>query len=395
VPDRAASGTERFTERFGREAHVAARAPGRVNLIGEHTDYSEGLVLPCAIDRDTTCLAAPRDDGRVRATALDLAAEDVFEVEALARRGGWIDYVQGVVFAARAAGHPVPGADLLVTSRVPRESGLSSSAALGVSIVRALDALFDWGLDGIACGRLAHHGESAFVGVGCGILDQFASALGREDHALRIDCRSQTVEPVAFATRGLGLLVVHSGVTRALADGAYLERVRACEAAVAAVAAARQAGLVAPDARVLRDLDPDRLAALAPHVAPDVFRRARHVVTENARVEAFCRAMAETGADAHARLGRLLAEGQASLRDDFEVSVPELDALCEIANRLPGVIGSRLTGAGWGGCSLHLLAADAGADIEERIADGFEAHFGRRPEAWRMRASAGASVERL
>jgi len=209
---------EAFRARLGREPAVAVRAPGRVNLIGEHTDYQDGLVLPCAIDRDTLVVAAPRQDGAVRAFSLDLPGDEVaFEVRALARRGDWSDYIQGVVSALAERELAVAGADLGVASAVPRESGLSSSAALGVAAAAALDRLHGFGLAPRELALVAHRGESGFVGTGCGVMDQAASALGRAGHVLRIDCRSLAMEPVPFggdAAAGAVLLLARSGAWR-------------------------------------------------------------------------------------------------------------------------------------------------------------------------------------
>jgi galactokinase len=211
-----------FERRFGTAPRCLARAPGRVNLIGEHTDYNEGLALPCAIDRDTAVLAAPRVDRRCRVFSLEMEAEAEFDLDHLERRGDWVDYAQSPLFALAEQGHVVPGLALGIASRVPRESGLSSSAALGVAVAAVADAVAGQDRGPLAWAHLAHRGESHFVGVGCGILDQFASALGRAGHALRIDCRSQEVESIPFpGSEGseVRLLIAHSGVRRALAQG--------------------------------------------------------------------------------------------------------------------------------------------------------------------------------
>ncbi|MGH0034451.1 MAG: galactokinase [Myxococcota bacterium] len=362
-----------FREAFGRPPDAAVRAPGRVNLIGEHTDYNEGLVLPCAIDRDTRVYWARREDLRVEVAAHDFEQRSGFDLREARRRGDWLDYVQGVAFALAERGARVAGLDLLIASDVPRDSGLSSSAALGVAVAAAFDAAFELALGPLGCARVAHRGESGFVGVACGLLDQFASALGRRDHALAIDCRSESVEPVAMPEGRVALLVAHSGVTRSLAGGAYGDRVREC---AEALAAARSAGLVPESATALRDLPETALSDLEGAAPGTAFRRARHVVTENRRVEAFRRAL-ESG-DLGAA-GEILKEGQRSLRDDYDVSVPELDWLCELADALPGVYGSRLTGAGWGGCTLHLVDPGASARVAEDLAGGFLARAGRRP----------------
>lgn len=381
----AASG--RFASIAGRPPSVAARAPGRVNLIGEHTDYSEGLVLPCAIDRHTTVVGAARDDARVVVHALDLGASGAFDPKAPQRRGDWLDYAQGVAFALHERGLPTPGIELAVTSEVPAGAGLSSSAALGVALCAAWcrlagssDAPRDWA-------EIAHRGESCFVGVGCGILDQFASALGRAGHALRIDCRSRAVTPVPFVGRPLTLLLAHSGVERSLsAEGVYRQRVDEC---AAVFEAARRAGLAEPPARALRDLPERALPALSTLVDPVLFARARHVVRENARVDRFAEAMAR---DDRAALGAILREGQASLRDDYAVSIPELDHLCAVADAQAGVVGSRLTGAGFGGCTLHLVDPDRVAAVTEAIADGFAARFGGRPRVFAVETDDGAGA---
>ena len=374
---------EQFQRRFGRAPEVGARAPGRVNLIGEHTDYNEGLVLPCAIDRDTRVLAARRDDARIRVYSRERDELAEFAADALQRRGDWLDYVQAVVFALAERGIPVPGLDIAVASDVPLESGLSSSAALGVALATALDRMLDLSLGAIERARIAHRGECDFVGVGCGIMDPFASALGRRDHALRIDCRSQRVTPVRLPRDRLRILIVHSGVRRALAKGGYVERRDEC---LAAAAEARAAGLAADS---LRDFAESDLPALERVLTPSLLRRARHVIRENARVERFCEALDRADL---ASCGALLREGMRSLREDFEVSTAELDALCELGDAQPGVYGSRLTGAGFGGCTLHLVRPEAVDAAVEGIVSGFEKRFGCRPRLWVTVASDGAGL---
>jgi galactokinase len=361
------------------------RAPGRVNLIGEHTDYSEGLVMPCAIDRDTVVLAAPRGDRRVRAFSVDQPSPAELDLGGLARCGGWSDYVAGAAFALAARGHRLVGADLAVASRVPIGAGLSSSAALGVAAAWAFARLAGLALSPREIAEAAHEGESGFVGVGCGILDPFASALGRRDHALRIDCRDRSVAPVRLGAGRVALLVAHSGVTRSLAAGGYRERVDECAAALAAALAA---GVARPGARALRDLGPADLPALEAALPERLFRRARHVIRENARVDAFAAAVAAGDLGA---AGALLREGMASLRADFEVSTPELDRLCALGDAAPGCFGSRLTGAGWGGCTLHLVEPAAAAEVARAIRTGFAATYGREPPLWLVRPADGAS----
>jgi galactokinase len=369
--------------RLGRDPELAARAPRRVNLIGEHTDYSEGLVLPCAIEQATWVAAAHRDDGRVRVVSEAFGAPAEFDAAAPVRQGSWVDYVQGAFFALAERGLRPPGLDLAVASEVPREAGLSSSAALGVAVACAVAEAAGAGLGARDWAELAHRGESGFVGVPCGVMDPFASALGRRGAALRIDCRTLEVDPVPIAGGSLALLVVHSGVRRQLAAGGYAERVAECRAALEG---ARASG-VASAARALRDLGVADLPALERVLAPRLLRRARHVITENARVDAFAAALRRGD---RAGAGALLREAMASLRDDFEVSVAELDFLCSRGDAEPGCLGSRLTGAGFGGCTLHLVEPDAAGAVAEALASAFEARFGRRPHSWEVRPADGA-----
>jgi galactokinase len=374
-----------FLARFGRPPELAARAPGRVNLIGEHTDYNDGLVLPCAIDRDTVVLAAPRGDRDVRVWSREQGEERTFTLDRLAREGAWVDYVKAPAWALAQRGHALPGLDLWVASEVPAGAGLSSSAALGVALARVFARAAGRKLSARELAEAAHEGESRFLGVGCGILDPFASALGRRDVALRIDCRDRTLEEVPFGAGRVALLVAHSGVTRAVASGSYGERVSECRAALAA---ARAAGIAPPDARSLRDLGPEQLPALERALAPTSLRRVRHVIRENQRVDAF-RAAALAG-DLGAA-GALLTEGMASLREDYQVSAPELDRLCALGDATPGCHGSRLTGAGFGGCTLHLVEPAAADAVARAITAGFRESFGRTPPLWRVRPSDGAS----
>ena len=373
----------RFRAEYGRAAEIAVRAPGRVNLIGEHTDYNQGFVLPCAVDRDMQVLAARRDDGVFACVSREEPAPLRFTCEAPPPRGGWGDYVHGVAAALAESGCATTGADLALASDVPPGGGLSSSAALCVALVTALDAAFALDLAAQARARVAHRAESRFAGVPCGVMDPLASALGRRDAALRIDCRSLAVEPVALPA-SLRLLIADSGVRRRLADGAYADRRAEC---AAALRAAREAGIGPPGARALRDLGVADLPALERALPPSLARRARHVIRENARVLETSALLAAGDLPA---AGALLREGMQSLRGDFEVSTPELDALCEIGDALPGVYGSRLSGAGFGGCTLHLVAADAAADAGAALADAFARRFGRRPPVRLVRAAEGA-----
>ncbi len=385
-PDRPALAAliARFRAAHGRSPLAAARAPGRVNLIGEHTDYNEGLVLPCAIDRDTLALVASRDDGRFVCVSREEPERVHFSWDAPPSEGGFGAYVYGVVQALAERGPRLLGADLAVASDVPVGAGLSSSAALCVALVSALDAVFGLGLDPRARAETAWRAENAFVGVPCGRMDPLASALGQRDSALAIDCRSLRVDVIPLPAR-LRLLVADSGVRRRLVAGAYGDRRAEC---AEALRLAGLAGIAPPGARALRDLGVEDLPRIERALPDTLARRVRHVLRENERVRATASALATGDL---ARAGALLREGMASLRDDFLVSVPELDALCEIADALPGVLGSRLCGAGFGGCTLHLVEAPAVEAVEQALAERFAARFGRRPPILRVRAADGAA----
>jgi galactokinase len=374
----------RFREQSGRAPTAAARAPGRINLIGEHTDYNEGFVLPCAIDRDTFAVAAARADGVFTGVSREDPAAVLIDGERDERPGGWGAYLYGVVRALADRGHRLPGADLAVASEVPVGAGLSSSAALCVALVTALDALFELQLDWEARAAIAHRAENVYAGIPVGIMDSLASAGGRQARALFIDCRDVRCTLVALPD-ALRILVADSGVKRRLAAGAYGDRRAECEQALRI---ACEAGIGPADARALRDFEVGDLPALERALPATLFRRARHVVRENARVQATVAALSEGELP---EVGAQLRAGMASLRDDFEVSIPELDALCEIADALPGVYGSRLCGAGFGGCAIHLVDADAASATERALAQGFERRFGRRPPIYAVQAGPGAT----
>ncbi|HEU4428451.1 MAG TPA: galactokinase, partial [Myxococcota bacterium] len=338
-----------------------------------------------AIDRATLVLAAARDDDTVRAVSLAQDAPASFTLDALARAGDWADYVRAPAFALCEAGERVRGADLAIASDVPLGAGLSSSAALGVAVTLALAAVSQIALSPRAVADLAHRGENHFVGIGCGILDQYASALGERGRALRIDCRERSVKTLPLPENAVWL-VADSGAQRELARGGYRERVAEC---AAALAEAKRAGIAAPGARALRDLTADALPALERALPEKLLRRARHVITENARVDTFAAAL---GAGDLAAAGARMRESHASLRDDYAVSTPALDLLCALGDAAPGCAGSRLTGAGFGGCTLHLAEGDASESVSRALETGFAARFGCAPRVWRVHASGGAAV---
>ena len=364
-PERVA---ERFRRTFGPEPRVY-RAPGRVNLIGEHTDYNDGFVLPAAIDLATFVAAAPRRDRRLRVAAADLGrrAERTLDVADPRPARDWSDYVFGVAFELERAGHRVRGADLLVTSAVPVGAGMSSSAALEVAVALALLDVAEVRLDPVAVARLCQAAENRFVGTRCGIMDQFASCRGRTGHALYLDCRSLEVREVAVPS-DLVIVVCDSRVSHALADGAYNERRATCEEAV------RILGRGRPEVRALRDVTQDELERRHGELSEVAWRRCRHVVSENARVAEAVRAL-EAGD--RPRLGALLRASHQSLGSDYEVSCPELDFLVEAASLCPGVFGSRLMGGGFGGSTINLVRPDAVPEVAGQLREAYRERYGR------------------
>jgi len=350
----------RFAAHFGGAPTVVEDAPGRVNLIGEHTDYNGGFVLPVAITRRTRVALAVRDDERVRLVSADetMAAGGPaleYTLGAEQRTERWIDYVQGCTAALAADGHTLRGFDALVTSRVPIGSGLSSSAALEVAMLRALRSAFGLALDDVALARVAHRAEHDFVGARVGIMDQMAASLGDEAAALFLDTRSGAWERVPLSA-GVALAVIDSGIAHRHASGGYNARRAECERAAALLGVAS-----------LRDFD---AAALPPggELPPPLDRRVRHVVTENARV---LEAVAALRAEDERRLGAILTAGHASLRDDFEVSTPEVDRLVTLAAADPDVLGARLTGGGFGGAVVLLARAGTAAEAARRVAAAY------------------------
>ena len=370
-----------FHARFGADPAFLVRAPGRVNLIGEHTDYNDGFVLPIAIDRSVWIAARPRADRRVRVRSLDYEGEVELDLDALAHAAdGWADYVTGVAWGLRGAGHPLTGWDGVMGGDVPRAAGLSSSAAVELAVLRAFAAAGDLPWDPRAMALLGQRVENQWVGVSCGIMDQLVIAAGREGHALLIDCRSLEIRPTPLPP-GAAVVVLDTGTRRGLVDSAYNERRRQCEEAAAFF------GVPA-----LRDVDLPTFAARSGRLEPLARRRARHVVGENART---VEAAAAMRAGDLARLGKLMNASHDSLRDDFEVSNAALDTIVEIARRQPGCYGARMTGAGFGGCAVALVDAARAPAFIAAVEPADREATALEPHTYVCRAAAGATLEPL
>jgi galactokinase len=393
VPSGSLTGTDlrarvvrEFEERFGSQPAFLARAPGRVNLIGDHTDYNDGFVLPLAIDRAVWIALRPRDDRRVVIYSLDFAERAGFDLgsqmsSALTGGGrkGWIEYVRGVAWSLRDAGYPLGrGWEGVAAGDVPVGAGLSSSAALELATARAFAGLGGLAWEPISMARLAQRAENEWVGVNCGIMDQLISAAGVAGHALLIDCRSMATRAVPLP-RDVAVVVLDTATRRGLADSAYNERRAQCEAA------ATFFGVPA-----LRDVDSTMFAARATQLDPVIRKRARHVVTENERTLAAATAL--EGSDAE-EVGRLMDQSHASLRDDFEVSRPELDTMVRLARAHDGCHGARMTGAGFGGCAVALVAAEAAHHFVREVTRRYATEVGLHPAVYVCAASQGASLE--
>ena len=368
---------EAFRSRYGSKPELF-RAPGRVNLIGEHTDYSLGFVLPIAIDFASWVAVAPNDTGKLRVYSQNMNEAREWPVDAIrdvAPAHGWTDYVIGV---ARQIPDIRP-LDVLIHSTVPVGAGLSSSAALEVSTALALGT--DAG--GVELAKLARRAENDFVGMPCGIMDQYAAVFGREGAAIRIDCRSLTHETVGLPG-DVSIVAVNSMVKHELGGSAYRERVRECAEAVEAIRAGGH-----PEVVTLRDAEPDQLALIPDPVAR---KRARHVITEDERVEQFVKAACRQDLPA---MGRLFVESHRSLQHDFEVSCEELDFLVDAALGIDGVFGARMTGGGFGGCTVNLVRADAAGQFGDQIRSRYTNRFGIVPEIYEVRPSQGAGAVKI
>jgi galactokinase len=377
--------TDAFRELFkSADGMRVFRAPGRVNLIGEHTDYNLGFVLPVALDLATTVAAAPSSDGKLRIYSehqREMREWNICDIGRLERAGHWSDYPIGVAQQLVHAGYAIEPANLLIRSSVPEGSGLSSSAALEAS--SALAFLRGRAIDPLKLARLCQSAEVNFVGVPCGIMDPYVSIFGREDSAVEIDCRSLQRRYVELPA-GIAFVAVNSMVKHALGASAYRKRVEECAAAVEII------GRRFPGVESLRDATPEQLEAVKGDLPVAIERRARHVVTENVRVERFVEASAACDVET---MGRLFVESHRSLQHDYEVSCAELDFLVDSAVAIDGVYGARMTGGGFGGCTVSLLRAEVEAGFRERISAAYERQFHVAPALYRCKPSRGAGEE--
>lgn len=368
---------EAFKKKYGASPERIFAAPGRVNLVGEHTDYNAGFVMPCALGFATVVAIGPNNGDTVEVLAADLdAATDSFNasnVEPL-EQGAWQNHVRGIAAALAETGIVPSGLNLAIGGDVPQGAGLSSSASLGVAVGAAFSGNAS---DPVMLAKLAHAAENNFVGCACGIMDQLVSGCGKAGSALLIDCSSLETRAVTMPDE-FSLLVIHSGVERGLVDSAYNERRQQCEAAAAHY-----------EVSALRDLDSETLVAGRGGLDETTYRRARHVVTENARTLAFAEALERADA---AEISALMAASHKSMRYDFEITVPLIDALVEmIADELGEHGGVRMTGGGFGGCVVALVPATLESAIKDRIAKEYQTPDGSKTKVWTCKATGGVA----
>jgi len=357
-------------------------APGRVNLIGEHTDYAEGFVMPAAIDFATLAGISPRSDGKIVLYSENYSQERAFEAAALPAKGSrhWTDYPLGVVAILAGEGHAIPGFSLSLWGDVPLGSGLSSSAALEVATALAVLSLIGASYPGPVLARLCQRAENEFVGANCGIMDQFISVHGKENHALLLDCRDLSFK-LAPIPPNVALVIANTMVKHSVAGGDYPTRRRESEAACAVIASHR------PGVPFLRDATLEDLEKWGHEMEPKSYLRARHVISENLRMVAAEKALEKGDM---AELGRLMAEAHTSYSRDFEGSCAEADAMVELAQQLPGLVGARLTGGGFGGCTINLVEQSQAKDFAAELGSRYAAKFGIAPQIHLCHASGGA-----
>ncbi len=376
-----------FKELYDRQAELLVRAPGRVNLIGEHTDYNDGFVFPADIDHEIWIAAARRSDCNIRAYSVSFQQASLFGLDQLIRdeEAPWSNYVRGVLLEYKKRGDKLAGMDLVIAGDIPVGSGLSSSAAMEVATAATARLLSAIAIEPVEMALLSQAAEQKFVGVQCGIMDQFVSVLGRAGTALFLDCRDLSYRNVPLDMEG-HIVICDTRKERRLEKSEYNRRRSECEGAVSILKS------VLGDITALRDVLPEQVEEHRNLLTETQYKRARHVVTENARVLRGVDYLENGNVIA---FGQLMYQSHSSLRDDYEVSSPELDILVELASGHPGTIGARMTGAGFGGCTVNLVGADAVEDFSRTVGDGYQSRTGIEPNIYVCKPSDGVSHEWL
>jgi galactokinase len=386
-----------FGERYSKEPSLTVRAPGRVNLIGEHTDYNEGFVFPVAIDREMIIAAAPNGTDSVNVYSLDYEIGDAFDIPAATGEAAlttlikseshpWADYLRAVVATLRKRGYKVCGFDAVLSGNVPQGAGLSSSAAYEVAVVTLVSKFDNLGISAKEAALIAQQAENEYIGVQCGIMDQFISALGKEDHALLVDCRNLDYRavPLNLASRHYAIVITHSGVRRGLVTSEYNARRAECSEGVLALSS-----LLGRKLNSLRDVELGEFEAVAGKLSDKVARRCRHVISENKRV---LDAVAALEAADLFKFGQLLNASHSSLKDDFEVSCAEIDQLVSLSQQHKGVLGARITGGGFGGCTVAIVANEAIDSFKAEVIPAYEKLTGKHAEVYTCVATDGAGL---
>ena len=367
-----------FASYFNFDCEIIVRAPGRVNLIGEHTDYNDGFVLPMAIDHSVWLALCPRADKVVRILSLDLQVESAFELNSLIKGSDWVEYPKGVAYQLIRAGYELNGFDAVMTGNVPRGAGLSSSAAVELATARAFAAVSGFAWDAPKMAKIAQKAENEWVGVNCGIMDQMASAVCREGHALFLDCRSLEFQHVPLP-KDVALVILDTSTRRGLVNSAYNERRSQCEEA------ARWLGV-----KTLRDVTVEEFNIKSKNRLNDsVIKRARHIITENARVLEAVEAMKDENVN---RMGELFNASHDSLRDDFEVTNDALNIMVACAREQKSCHGARMTGAGFGGCAIALVQNENAKDFVNAVVTAYRQRSGLEASVYICKASEGASI---
>ena len=374
----------KFSAKFGREPLIA-RAPGRINVIGEHTDYNDGFVLPAAIDRYALFAIQANGTSQCNITAIDLDETASFSLDEPLKPSeiGWLNYILGVTDGFIQQGHTLKGFDVLFTSDVPVGSGMSSSAAIECALGTGLNELFSTGLNQEEIALLGQRAEHVFVGVKCGIMDQFASVFGKENQVVKIDCRTQERAYFAAEFGNYQIVLIDSKVKHELVDSEYNKRREQCESGV------RQLQQINPQITALRDASLDDLEAIRSKLDPKVFDRCKYVIEENDRVLRACK---ELSANDIGQVGQLMNASHHGLSQLYEVSCAELDLLAELAGLEEAIIGSRMMGGGFGGCTINLIRRDKVDEVTDRILTAYKAETGIEAAVYKLDIAEGAKM---
>jgi galactokinase len=372
-----------FEKTFQTAPELIVRSPGRINIIGEHTDYNNGFVLPAAISQAVYVAFKKREDDQVRLYAVEYEELVETNLHALAPAGKWTDYILGVADQLLKAGSPLTGFDLVMTGNIPMGAGLSSSAAIECAVVFGLSELFQLGLEKLEMVKIAQAAEHAFAGVRCGIMDMFASMFGKKDQAILLDCRSLDYKYVPLTMEGSSIVLFNSNVKHSLASSEYNLRREQCEEGVQILQSEN------PQIKDLRDVSSEMLSSFKSRMPELIFRRCNYVVEENQRVLAACKDLEKHDM---AAMGEKLFRAHLGLSKEYEVSCPELDFLIETAHSHPAVLGARMVGGGFGGCTINLIESAFTNEVIQRVSEAYERGMDKAPEVYRLVTDGGTSL---